>query len=100
MIRRPPRSTLFPYTTLFRPHWPTPCPRRPTLDWSRTLSTAANERRPATAALTDSFDLVIVGGCGHVGLPLALSFAGTGCQVGIYDIDEAKMARVRAGEMP
>src|SRR5215467_15139897 len=25
MIRRPPRSTLFPYTTLFRP----PCPRRP-----------------------------------------------------------------------
>src|SRR2546422_8540657 len=28
MIRRPPRSTLFPYTTLFRsglpPHWPAP----------------------------------------------------------------------------
>src|SRR2546426_4847729 len=22
MIRRPPRSTLFPYTTLFRSHWP------------------------------------------------------------------------------
>src|SRR3712207_8410342 len=32
MIRRPPRSTLFPYTTLFRsPHDPrrTPVPRRP-----------------------------------------------------------------------
>src|SRR5256885_3179201 len=30
MIRRPPRSTLFPYTTLFRstpsPRQPTPCP--------------------------------------------------------------------------
>src|SRR5258705_7871206 len=26
MIRRPPRSTLFPYTTLFR-SWPTPTPR-------------------------------------------------------------------------
>src|SRR2546422_3369885 len=25
MIRRPPRSTLFPYTTLFRSHIPTPC---------------------------------------------------------------------------
>src|SRR5256885_9328943 len=24
MIRRPPRSTLFPYTTLFRSHMPTP----------------------------------------------------------------------------
>src|SRR6476660_10192515 len=28
MIRRPPRSTLFPYTTLFRSP-PTPSPRRP-----------------------------------------------------------------------
>src|SRR5689334_23944644 len=31
MIRRPPRSTLFPYTTLFRSHSsPTPSPRRRT----------------------------------------------------------------------
>src|SRR5690242_21170680 len=32
MIRRPPRSTLFPYTTLFRSHAPgcrRICPRRP-----------------------------------------------------------------------
>src|ERR1035441_2634098 len=27
MIRRPPRSTLFPYTTLFRSRWRTPFPR-------------------------------------------------------------------------
>src|SRR5258708_26713545 len=27
MIRRPPRSTLFPYTTLFRSHWPGETPR-------------------------------------------------------------------------
>lgn len=43
---------------------------------------------------------MIVGGCGHVGLPLALAFAGAGQQVGIYDIDTAKMDQVRAGEMP
>lgn len=43
---------------------------------------------------------MIVGGCGHVGLPLALSFAEAGCQVGIYDIDSATMERVRTGEMP
>src|SRR4051812_49833878 len=31
MIRRPPRSTLFPYTTLFRSAWPRPtCRSRPT----------------------------------------------------------------------
>src|SRR6266536_4767662 len=29
MIRRPPRSTLFPYTTLFRPRAPNARPRRP-----------------------------------------------------------------------
>ena len=45
-------------------------------------------------------DLVIVGGCGHVGLPLALSFADAGRRVGIFDVDAAKMARVRAGQMP
>src|SRR6266566_8194698 len=28
MIRRPPRSTLFPYTTLFRSPWPAICARR------------------------------------------------------------------------
>src|SRR2546422_8392887 len=27
MIRRPPRSTLFPYTTLFRSPWPMPASR-------------------------------------------------------------------------
>src|SRR5690242_21577789 len=29
MIRRPPRSTLFPYTTLFRSHVPRPVASRP-----------------------------------------------------------------------
>jgi UDP-N-acetyl-D-mannosaminuronic acid dehydrogenase len=45
-------------------------------------------------------DLVIVGGAGHVGLPLALSFAHSGCRVGVYDVDVQKMARIGRGEMP
>ena len=45
-------------------------------------------------------DLVVIGGCGHVGLPLALSFADAGMRVGILDIDAARIERVRAGEMP
>jgi UDP-N-acetyl-D-mannosaminuronic acid dehydrogenase len=45
-------------------------------------------------------DLVVIGGCGHVGLPLALSFADAGCRVGIYDTDEAKIERVGSGRMP
>jgi len=41
-----------------------------------------------------------VGGCGHVGLPLALSFAQAGLRVGIYDIDTAAVECVRGGRMP
>jgi UDP-N-acetyl-D-mannosaminuronic acid dehydrogenase len=44
--------------------------------------------------------MVIVGGSGHVGLPLALSFAEAGCRVGIYDTDSEKIAIVRGGMMP
>jgi UDP-N-acetyl-D-mannosaminuronic acid dehydrogenase len=45
-------------------------------------------------------DLVVVGGCGHVGLPLALSLADCGYKVGIDDIDAAKVAMVKAGNVP
>lgn len=45
-------------------------------------------------------DLVVVGGCGHVGLPLALSFAEAGLSVGIYDIDAEAVKQVSAGIMP
>ena len=42
----------------------------------------------------------MVGGAGHVGLPLAMSFADAGAQVGVYDLDPAKLERIQAGEMP
>ena len=48
----------------------------------------------------EALDIVIVGGCGHVGLPLALSLADCGYRVGIYDIDAAKVAGVRSGDVP
>ncbi len=54
----------------------------------------------ASRGRTADLDLVVVGGCGHVGLPLALCFAGVGCRVGIYDTARAKVERVRSGEMP
>jgi UDP-N-acetyl-D-mannosaminuronic acid dehydrogenase len=52
--------------------------------------------------LPDQFDrdVVVVGGCGHVGLPLALAFADRGANVGIYDIGQASVDTVNAGRMP
>ena len=43
---------------------------------------------------------MIIGGCGHVGLPLAIAFAGRGAQVGICDISAAAVGMVNEGQMP
>lgn len=45
-------------------------------------------------------DVVIVGGCGHVGLPLGLAFADRGVRVILYDINDVAAKSVRAGSMP
>lgn len=45
-------------------------------------------------------DVVIMGGCGHVGLPLGLAFARAGKNVTALDIDAAKVAQVNGGRMP
>lgn len=44
--------------------------------------------------------LVIIGGCGHVGLPLGIVFADCGVNVVLLDIDEKKIAQVNSGQMP
>lgn len=46
------------------------------------------------------YDLCIVGGCGHVGLPLGMAFAGKGKKVVLYDINRAGVNKVNKGEMP
>src|SRR2546422_7774752 len=43
MIRRPPRSTLFPYTTLFRSHFRSRFP--PPLRWQPGLAAGRREKR-------------------------------------------------------
>ena len=50
--------------------------------------------------MTRAFDTVIVGGLGHVGLPLGLAFARRDLNVGLLDIDQRKAAVVEAGRMP
>jgi UDP-N-acetyl-D-mannosaminuronic acid dehydrogenase len=44
--------------------------------------------------------LAIVGGCGHVGLPLGLAFARKGYQVDLLDTSPDKVAMVNGGRMP
>ena len=45
-------------------------------------------------------DVVVIGGCGHVGLPLAIALADRGASVAIYDISDVAVGLVNAGRMP
>jgi UDP-N-acetyl-D-mannosaminuronic acid dehydrogenase len=45
-------------------------------------------------------DVVVLGGAGHVGLPLSLAFASEGLRVGIYDISQSALDLIAAGQMP
>jgi UDP-N-acetyl-D-mannosaminuronic acid dehydrogenase len=50
--------------------------------------------------MSASLDVAIVGGCGHVGLPLGLAFAERGLRVKLVDINDAAVEQVNRGEMP
>jgi UDP-N-acetyl-D-mannosaminuronic acid dehydrogenase len=45
-------------------------------------------------------DVGVIGGCGHVGLPLALTLADTGLRTLIYDINKDAFDQIRDGRMP
>lgn len=47
-----------------------------------------------------TFDVCVVGGCGHVGLPLSIAFAVRGKHVAIFDTDHDKVAKVNRGVLP
>ena len=46
------------------------------------------------------YDVCIIGGAGHVGLPLSIAFADKGQRVVIQDINESVFARIESGKMP
>jgi UDP-N-acetyl-D-mannosaminuronic acid dehydrogenase len=45
-------------------------------------------------------DVVIIGGCGRVGLPLGVAFASRGLAVTLYDVNSAAVDVVNAGRLP
>ena len=51
--------------------------------------------------MTDQeLDVVVLGGGGHVGLPLVSVLAKAGLRVGVYDTNSATLERISGGEMP
>ncbi len=48
----------------------------------------------------DQPDLTVVGGAGHVGIPLVLAFADAGMTVNVNDLNEAALSSLRSGKLP
>ena len=57
-------------------------------------------KRAARAATAATADLTVVGGAGHVGIPLVLSFAAKGMTVNVNDTNEAALNILRSGRVP
>jgi len=47
-----------------------------------------------------NFDILIIGGAGHIGLPLGLLFASKGKKVVLYDKDKKNLEKIRKMQMP
>ena len=53
-----------------------------------------------TKPSTGQVDVAVVGGAGHVGIPLVLSFAAKGLDVMIHDLNVTSLDKLRRGELP
>lgn len=60
----------------------------------------SEREKPALAANSDVSDLTVVGGAGHVGIPLVLSFAAKGLTVNVNDLNLDSLGALRAGRLP
>jgi UDP-glucose/GDP-mannose dehydrogenase family, NAD binding domain len=73
-------------------------------DWTASGRLALNiadvrlSRQAETA--TPTADVTVVGGAGHVGIPLVLSFAASGLTVNVNDINEPALETLKAGRLP
>lgn len=65
-----------------------------------TTATRSSEMTHRAKSRDPQCDLAIVGGLGHVGLPMGLVFAHKGLNVVLYDTNEQKARLVKQGHMP
>jgi UDP-N-acetyl-D-mannosaminuronic acid dehydrogenase len=64
------------------------------VNFSTTSPAAARQAR------VEGADLTVVGGGGHVGIPLVLAFAEAGFRVNVHDVDRDVLESLRSGRLP
>src|SRR5262249_51644770 len=61
---------------------------------------AGTKPAATTSAPMGAADLTVVGGGGHVGIPLVLAFAEAGYRVNVHDTNRAVLATLQSGRLP
>jgi len=56
--------------------------------------------RDATTGRPFTTDVVVIGGCGHVGLPLGIAFAHRGLKTRLFDVNRASVDLVNRASLP
>ncbi len=64
------------------------------------MNNPSSKPTPTPQSGTTQADLTVVGGGGHVGIPLVLAFAEAGMTVNVNDRNEAVLATLRSGKLP
>jgi len=64
------------------------------------VTTGQARSRNETLDDSQAWDIAVLGGAGHVGLPLSIAMASRGASVLIFDHDEAAVKLVNRGDMP
>jgi UDP-N-acetyl-D-mannosaminuronic acid dehydrogenase len=64
------------------------------------LNVPSTKTGPAASRATPVPDITVVGGAGHVGIPLVLAFAEAGMTVNVNDLNETTLASLKAGKLP
>jgi UDP-N-acetyl-D-mannosaminuronic acid dehydrogenase len=63
------------------------------------LKNPGHESKPRSPVFEDA-DVTVVGGAGHVGIPLVLALAETGLRVNVNDLNQVSLDTLKAGRLP
>jgi len=64
------------------------------------LNITSTKTTPSVQASARTADLTVVGGAGHVGIPLVLALADAGLTINVNDLNETALATLRSGKLP
>ena len=64
------------------------------------MNIASTKTAPSGPTGAKAADLTVVGGAGHVGIPLVLAFAEAGLTVNVNDLNETALATLKSGKLP